>query len=159
LRVELDALRTLEPHPVLELADDNTFVGTRPLEPFFEALASSEARYFTEVDWRIGERPEVLAGLARSGCVQGLVGLESLVFRHPGMGEKQAELRRVLDAVQAIQESGVAVLACFIVGSDGESAASLDRLTQFLLESSFADIQLTLQTPFPGTALYRRLER
>jgi radical SAM superfamily enzyme YgiQ (UPF0313 family) len=159
VRAELNAVRMCADEPVLELADDNTFAGRRDPGELFEALASAKARYFTEVDWRIGERREVLAGLADSGCVQVLVGLESLVFRHPGMGLKQAELARILDAIRAIQEAGVAVMGCFIVGSDGETRQSLDRLAGFLLEAPLADVQLTLETPFPGTALYRRLAR
>src|SRR5439155_25885594 len=130
-----------------------------PAEPLLEALAESGAHYFTEVDWRIGERPDVLRGLAASGCVQVLVGIESLVFRHPGMGAKQADLGRVLDAVRAVQEAGVAVIGCFLVGCDGETRASLDRLAAFIPDSPLADVQLTVQTPFPGTALHRRLQR
>jgi radical SAM superfamily enzyme YgiQ (UPF0313 family) len=156
---ELAALRALHPRPVVELADDNTFAGARPVGPLFEALAAAGVRYFTEADWRIGERPEVLAGLAASGCVQVLVGLESLVFRHPGMGPKLTDLGRMLDAVAAIQATGVAVIGCFIVGSDGETRESLDRLVRFLQDAPLADVQLTLQTPFPGTALHRRLQR
>jgi hypothetical protein len=30
-------------------------------------------------------------------------------------------------------------------------------LTHFILQSPLADVQVTLQTPFPGTGLYRRL--
>jgi radical SAM superfamily enzyme YgiQ (UPF0313 family) len=159
LREELEAIRALAPHPVVELADDNTFAGPRDPGPLFEALAASGARYFTEVDWRVGERPEVLRGLAASGCVQVLVGLESLVFRHPGMGPKQADLARMLAAVEAIQGAGVAVIGCFIVGADGETRASLERLTSFLLDYPLADVQVTVQTPFPGTPLYRRLAK
>jgi radical SAM superfamily enzyme YgiQ (UPF0313 family) len=159
IRAELAAIAQLVPNPVLELADDNTFAGPRDPGPLFEALASVKVRYFTEVDWRIGERPDVLAALASSGCVQVLVGIESLVFRHPGMGAKQVSLERMMDAVRAIQEAGVAVLGCFIVGSDGETNESLERLLHFLLEAPLADVQLTLETPFPGTALYRRLSR
>jgi radical SAM superfamily enzyme YgiQ (UPF0313 family) len=157
LREELAAIHTIVPRPVVELADDNTFAGGRDPGPLFDALRESEARYFTEVDWRVGERPEVLRGLADSGCVQVLVGLESLVFRHPGMGPKQAELRRMMGACEAIQGAGVAVLGCFIVGADGETRDSLDRLTAFLLDCPLAEVQVTVQTPFPGTALYRRL--
>ncbi|MFO0999345.1 MAG: hypothetical protein U0936_03335 [Planctomycetaceae bacterium] len=47
------------------------------------------ARWFTEADWRIGERPEIPQGLALSGCQQVLMGIESLVFRYPGMGENK----------------------------------------------------------------------
>ena len=90
---ELVAIRAIEPRPVVELADDNTFVSRREAGPLLDALAGSGVRYFTECDWRIGEQPEILAGLAASGCVQVLVGLESLELRHAGMGPKGARLR------------------------------------------------------------------
>ena len=99
-----------------------------------------------------------MRALAASGCVQVLAGIESLVFRHPGMGPKLAEFARIQDALCAIQDAGVAVIGCFIVGCDGETRQSLGRLAQFILASDLADVQLTLQTPFPGTALYRRLQ-
>lgn len=159
IRNELNAAVEFAGDPVLELADDNTFVNDRDPEPLLDALASSGARYFTEVDWRIGERPALLRGLAASGCVQVLVGIESLVFRYPGMGPKCAELKRMMDSVIAIQEAGVAVIGCFIVGCEGETSQSLNRLTDYILECPLADVQLTLQTPFPGTALYERMRR
>jgi radical SAM superfamily enzyme YgiQ (UPF0313 family) len=157
IAAELGAIQSIDPRPVVELADDNTFAGRRTVEPLLDALAVSGARYFTEVDWRIGERPDVLDGLANSGCVQVLIGLESLELRHGGMGAKGAPLARMIDAVEAIQDTGVAVVGCFIVGADGETEASLDRLGVFLESAPMADIQLTLMTPFPGTALHRRL--
>jgi radical SAM superfamily enzyme YgiQ (UPF0313 family) len=159
LQRELAAIQKVAPRPVVELADDNSFAGERPVEPLFAALAEAGIRYFTEADWRVGERPDVLHGLAASGCVQLLVGIESLVFRHTGMGAKAADLTRVIDALQAIQDAGVAVLGCFILGCDGENRASLDRLARFLLDCPLADLQLTIQTPFPGTSLYGRLRR
>jgi radical SAM superfamily enzyme YgiQ (UPF0313 family) len=159
IQAELNAIRKIDLKPLIELADDNTFAGTRDVAELFDAFRNSRARWFTESDWRIGERREVLAGLAESGCVQVLVGIESLVFRYPGMGAKQAELDRIMDAVRAIQDAGVAVNGCFIVGADGETRESLDRLVEFVLESPLAEVQLTLQTPFPGTALHEKLKR
>jgi hypothetical protein len=159
LQRELTAVQKVTPRPLVELADDNTFAGGRPVEPLFAAFAEAGIRYFTEADWRVGERPDVLHGLAASGCVQVLVGIESLVFRHTGMGAKAADLTRVMDALEAVQDAGVAVLGCCIVGCDGETRSSLDRLARFLLDSPLADLQLTIQTPFPGTALYRRLRQ
>lgn len=156
---EIEAIKNLVPDPLLELADDNTFAGTRDFTPLFEALGGAGARYFTEADWRLGERPHLLASLAQSGCVQVLVGIESLVFRHPGMGAKEATLERVMDALARIQDAGVAVIGCFILGADGEDEASIDRLIRFLIDAPLADVQITLLTPFPGTALHRRLQR
>lgn len=159
IRRELSITQNLFPGKMIELADDNTFVGRQNVREFFDVFEEFNVRYFTEADWRIGERPDILEGLARSGCVQVLMGIESLVFRYPGMGAKATELNRILDAVEAIQESGVAVNGCFILGADGETPDSIDRLVQFILESPFAEVQITLQTPFPGTELYQRLKR
>lgn len=157
IRAEARAIAERHLAPLIELADDNTFAGDRDADAVLEPLAEIGARWFTESDWRIGERPELLQRMAQSGCVQVLVGIESLVFRYPGMGTKQAELARVLRAVDAIQSAGIAVNACFIAGADGETRASMERLTRFLEQSEFADVQVTLQTPFPGTGLRRRL--
>jgi radical SAM superfamily enzyme YgiQ (UPF0313 family) len=159
VREELAAIKQLDPRPVIELADDNTFVGRRDPEPLLVAFAHADARYFTEVDWRVGERPALVRQLAASGCVQVLVGIESLVFRHPGMGSKTAPLERVMAAIDQIQDAGVSVIGCFIVGADGETAKSLDRLASFLRQSDLADVQVTLHTPFPGTPLRTRLAR
>ena len=156
---ELEALRTIDTSPWLELSDDNTFAHRQDVEQLLQLFADANVRYFTESDWQLGEREEILRGLAASGCVQVLVGIESLSFRYPGMGAKQAELSRIMDAVQAIQEAGVVVNGCFIVGAEGETDESLDRLIAFILESPLAEVQITLQTPFPGTALYERLAR
>ncbi|MFI4915005.1 MAG: B12-binding domain-containing radical SAM protein [Phycisphaerales bacterium JB060] len=158
LRDELRAITAIDPRPSIELADDNTFALGGPHDDLLDTLGESNARWFTEADWRLGENPAVLDRLAKAGCVQVLVGLESLVHQHAGMGAKKTEMPRMLDAVRAIQAAGVAVIGCYIVGSDGENEASLDRLIEFLHHDPCADAQVTLQTPFPGTALRRRLE-
>lgn len=159
VEAELAAIRALDPRPVLELADDNTFAGRREPGPLLDLLARAGARWFTECDWRLGERPDVLARLAASGCVQVLVGVESLASTYPGMGRKAADLPRVLAALEAIEQAGVAVNACFVVGADGETPASLARLADLLDRTTFSEVQITVQTPFPGTPLRARLAR
>ena len=156
IRAELEAIARVDPHSTIELADDNTFAGGRDQCELLTVLGQSGIRYFTESDWRIGERDDVLAQLADSGCVQVLVGIESLVFQHRGMGHKLADLTRVIDAVENIQDAGVSVIGCFIVGSDGETDESIERMAAFIEQSPFADVQITVTTPFPGSALHRK---
>lgn len=156
IAAELEALKAVQRRPYIELADDNTFAGRRDARALMNVLQRSGVRYFTEADWRIGEKAEVVEGLAASGCVQVLMGFESLVHAHSGMGAKAAQLERMIAAAERLQIAGVAVIACFMVGSDGEDEESMSRLADFLLEAPFADVQLTLLTPFPGTALFRR---
>lgn len=154
---ELEAIKTLRRRPVIELADDNTFAGRRDAGELLALLERSGVRYFTEADWRIGERPEVLERLAASGCVQVLFGVETMELRYSGMGAKRATLSRVMDAAGKIQDAGVAAIGCFVVGGDGEDYESLQALADFLQQAPLADAQLTLQTPFPGTGLHKRL--
>jgi radical SAM superfamily enzyme YgiQ (UPF0313 family) len=159
VRAELDALVERTGARYIELADDNSFLARREAKETLAALAAVGVRYFTEADWRLGERHELLAALPESGCVQVLVGVEGLAPRHSGMGAKAAPLGRIEEAIGRIQDAGVAVLACFVVGADGETWESIGALGEYLEAAPFADVQLTLQTPFPGTALHARLAR
>ena len=159
LRDEFAILNGIVRRPVVELADDNTFAGTRNQRELLGVLFDAGLRYFTESDWRIGERVDLLRDLAASGCVQVLVGIESLVHSYPGFGAKKAELCRVMAALEAIQDHGIAVVGCFVLGADGETKESIANLTQFLLDCPLADVQVTLQTPFPGSPLRKRLAR
>jgi radical SAM superfamily enzyme YgiQ (UPF0313 family) len=159
LRKEFAALTEIVQRPMVELADDNTFAGSRDQKELVGLLADAGVRYFTESDWRIGERTDLLRDLASSGCVQIVVGIESLVHSYHGFGEKRAELARVMSALDAIQDNGIAVVGCFVLGADGETTDSIKSLTQFLLDCRLADVQVTLQTPFPGSPLRKRLAR
>jgi radical SAM superfamily enzyme YgiQ (UPF0313 family) len=75
------------------------------------------------------------------------------------MGKKDTQWKRIMHAVDVIQDHGIVVNGCFIVGADGETDESIDRLSTFIAESNLAEVQITVQTPFPGTALYRRLQK
>ena len=122
-------------------------------------LSRYNVRYFTEVVWRIGKDSDFLKALADSGCVQVLMGIESLNTSYQGMGKKQAEIHEIMDAVDTIQDAGIAVNGCFIIGGDDDNRQSIDRLEEFILQSRLADVQVTLLTPFPGTALYEKLQK
>jgi radical SAM superfamily enzyme YgiQ (UPF0313 family) len=156
---ELTTLRTTDSTPWIELADDNTLAGREDWRDLLQLIEQHSVRYFTESDWRIGENVEVIEALAKSGCAQVLVGIESLAFQYSGMGKKDTQWKRIMQAVDVIQDHGIVVNGCFIVGADGETDDSLDRLSAFIAESSLAEVQITVQTPFPGTALFRRLQK
>jgi radical SAM superfamily enzyme YgiQ (UPF0313 family) len=53
----------------------------------------------------------------------------------------------------------VRVLGCFVLGLDGQGPESFDQVSEFAADSGLYDVQITMQTPFPGTELYARLQR
>lgn len=159
IATELATIRSLDASPWVELADDNTFAGRSDSMRLLEVIGAAKIKYFTESDWRIGENPELVSALSASGCVQVLVGIESLNHDYSGMGRKQPELARVADAIAALQEAGIVVNGCLIAGADGETDSTLDAMAEFVNQSELAEVQITLQTPFPGTGLYRRFKK
>lgn len=159
IRAELDAIVRIKPRAAIELADDNTFAGKRDPHEFLAAFKDCGVRWFTECDWRIGERPELLRELASSGCVQVLVGVESLSTHYNGFGAKRAPLPRVMDSLRRVQDAGVAVIGCFVVGGDEDTLETIHSLGEWLCDCELADIQITMQTPFPGTPLRSKLEQ
>lgn len=154
---ELDAISRVHPRATIELADDNTFAGKRDPVPLLDAFERSGLRWFTECDWRLGERPDILSRLARAGCVQVLVGIESLVPVYSGLGAKRSSHARIMESIARIQEHGVAVIGCFVLGSDSDTLESIQELSDWLIDAPLADVQITIATPFPGTAMRARL--
>ena len=64
-----------------------------------------------------------------------------------------------MDAIRRIQSHGITVNGCFVLGLDGQTAQAFDQVYNFVEESGLYEVQVTLQTAFPGTPLYDRLKR
>lgn len=160
---ELHEIRSIWPTPFIEFADDNTFADRRHGHALMEAMAGEHVRWFTETDISVADDESLLRKMEKAGCAQILVGLED-----PGDGTEGIELRanwkakqrpKYLDAIRRIQDRGITVNGCFVLGLDSHTPASFERIWEFIQESHLYEIQLTVLTPFPGTPLYDRLAR
>lgn len=159
---DLRALRSVRATPFIEFADDNTFVDASWGRELCEALRPERLRWFTETDISVADHPELLDAMAASGCRQVLVGLEatnSVVLS--GMEQRSDfKARRVadqIDAVRRIQSHGITVNGCFVLGLDGQGLECFEEVERFVESSGLYEVQITVQTPFPGTPLYDRL--
>jgi radical SAM superfamily enzyme YgiQ (UPF0313 family) len=119
-------------------------------------------RWFTESDISLADDPELLRLLAQSGCAQVLIGLESV--DEDALGEtdtkhwKQKRRDRYRDAIARIQDAGISVNGCFIVGFDHDGPGVFESTVDFVNTSGLAEVQVTILTPFVGTALAARLK-
>lgn len=160
---EIRSALAVTKHPFFELADDNTFVNKRWGKKLLHALIPLELNWFTETDISIADDEELLDLLADSGCRQVLIGLESpeaddLEGMDPG-NWKRKRCDRYLDAIDRIQSRGVTVNGCFVLGLDNHTPDIFERVRDFVERSGLLEVQVTVQTPFPGTPLYERLRR
>jgi radical SAM superfamily enzyme YgiQ (UPF0313 family) len=159
---EIRAVKSSWPRPFIEFADDNSFVNKRRSRDLVEEMAGEGVRWFTETDISVADDPELLSMLREAGCAEVLIGLES-----PSAGsldgvelKRNWKLRQIegyREATTRIQEHGVAVNACFILGLDGDGPEIFEAVESFVDETKPFDVQITVQTPFPGTPLYERL--
>jgi radical SAM superfamily enzyme YgiQ (UPF0313 family) len=161
---DVQAILRHAPDAFLELADDNTFVDPEWGLRLCRALEPLGVRWFTETDLSIADHPELLRALARAGCRQVLIGLESPDRAALEGVELRSDFKArradgAADAVRRIQEHGVSVNGCFVLGLDGHDRSVFPRVLELAEDIGLYDVQVTVMTPFPGTPLCERLQR
>jgi radical SAM superfamily enzyme YgiQ (UPF0313 family) len=161
---EIHTIKTLWKRPFIEFADDNTFVNKVHSKELLRALAKEHVRWFTETDLSVADDVELLSMLRDAGCAEILIGFESATFAGlDGMEQrtnwKAKRVEDYLGAIRKIQNVGVRVNGCFILGLDGSGPESFQEVWDFVRKSELWDVQITVQTAFPGTPLYSRLKR
>lgn len=159
---ELDRVLALWPHPFIELADDNSLVHRDYWLELLPEIARRDIRWFTETDVSVGEDDALLDLLRESGCAEVLIGLESPVADGLDGVETRANwklkrLPRYQAVLRNIQEHGIRVNGCFVLGLDGQGPDIFDHVRAFVRDADLFDVQLTVLTPFPGTPLHARL--
>jgi radical SAM superfamily enzyme YgiQ (UPF0313 family) len=160
---EIHAIKKVWAEPFIEFADDNTFVNKRHSRELMRALAPERIRWFTETDVSVADDPELLKLIHDAGCAQVLIGLESptsdgvsgVELRHDWKKGRAASYR---EAIDRIQSAGITVNGCFVLGLDTDGPEVFDAVAEFVEDSGLAEVQITVQTPLPGSALYDRLK-
>lgn len=159
---EIHRIKEFWKHPFIEFADDNTFADKKHGRELVRALIPEGLRWFTETDVSIARDPELLAMMKDAGCAQILVGLESpRASGLAGVERKSDWKARQCDdykrAIATIQDAGITVNGCFVLGLDGTDTTSFEAVYDFVRETGLYEVQVTLMTPFPGTPLYDEL--
>ena len=100
--------------------------------------------------------------MREAGCAQVLIGLESpsaaaLDGVETRRNWKLTKLAGYKEAIARIQDRGIAVNGCFVLGLDGSTVEDFAAVRRFVEESGLYEVQITVVTAFPGTPLYRRL--
>lgn len=159
---EIAAIQDLWPHPFVEFADDNTFANKRHGHALMDAMRGCGFRWFTETDVSLASDSALLAKMKQAGCAQVLIGFED-PWDVGGLelkaDWKSRQAASYLESIKRIQDHGITVNGCFVLGLDSHGPDVFDRYWDFIRESNLFEVQLTFLTPFPGTPLYDRFAR
>ncbi len=108
--------------------------------------------------------PDVLKYAKKAGCTSVFIGFESLNEESLKEIQKTRNLKigvnHYKDVIQKIHDYGIGlIIGSFVLGHDNDSIDIFKRTTDFILESKLDASQISILNPFPGTRLYKRLEK
>lgn len=122
-----------------------------PLKKIWGGLATME----------IARDDEMLSLAAKSGCRGLLLGIESVTpetIRRMGKGRLNFP-GSYYEEIKKIHGAGIAINGCFVFGHDGDDKSVFERTVEFIDRAAIDLPRFAMATPFPNTALYRKLKR
>lgn len=99
---------------------------------------------------------EMAGALRSAGCHQVMVGIETgseLIMRSI---HKVIKKDRYAEMVRIAHAHGLEVRSGFIIGSLGETWETMEESLQFAIDLDVDFFQLSISTPYPGTALFKQ---
>jgi radical SAM superfamily enzyme YgiQ (UPF0313 family) len=125
----------------------------------FEALIPLRVQWYGLATVHLGQDPELLSLAQRSGCKGILMGLESISRENLRASKKGFNSpERYQELVAALHRHGIALQGCFVFGLDHDTPEIFLETARFAVEARIDLPRFAVVTPFPGTALYKRLE-
>jgi len=163
---ELDTLRKLGWRNEVFIVDDNFIGNSKQALQLTLALTGWQKEhgrpfsFYTEASIDLADRAELMASMVEANFMYVFIGIETPSAEALKGSKKFQNLRHDnLTQVRTIQESGLWVLAGFIVGFDSDDETIFDRQLAFIEQTGIAWAMAgVLQAP-PTTALYDRMKK
>jgi radical SAM superfamily enzyme YgiQ (UPF0313 family) len=125
----------------------------------FEALIPLKVQWFGLSTTLLAHDKPLLELAARSGCSGLLMGFESITPENLKQARKgfnsPDEYRQLVDM---LHHHGITLMACFTFGMDYDTPDVFHKTAQFAVDAHIDLPRFAIVTPFPGTALYQRLD-
>ena len=148
------------------IVDDNIIgAGPRCIRRSFELfdrLKGCGKEWAGQTCLNIVEHDGLLKSASDAGAKAFLIGFESLDEATIKSMNKSVNLRpntkNFKDAISKIHDNGIAVIGCFIFGADTHDKDVFEKTVEFVLNAQIDAVQFSVNTPLPGTKLFKRIE-
>ena len=125
----------------------------------FEAMIPLKLKWAGLSTSLLARDEQLLDLCARSGCIGLLVGFESI--SHSGLKELHKGFNSpelYAEWIDRFHSYGIAINGTFVFGIDDDTPEVFEKTAQFVIDTGIDLPRFAILTPFPGTALYERLE-
>jgi radical SAM superfamily enzyme YgiQ (UPF0313 family) len=138
--------------------DDNLTANRPYVKELLEAMVPLKRWWLTQASMDIAKDGELLDLMARSGCIGVFFGIESFGGESlKAANKRQNRVDYYRECIEAVHKRGIAVMAGFIAGFDGDTPQSIEAMAHRLYEIGVDVPFLSVLTPYRGTPLYDRL--
>ena len=156
-----DALAEIErlPGRHLYFLDDHLFGNARFASELFEGMRGMGRLWQAAGTVQSVLRPRLLEQAVAAGLRSLFVGFETLNTKSLRAQRKYQNLRRDYGAaVRRLHGLGVMVNGSFVFGMDEDDPSVFERTVEWAIEQGIETATFHILTPYPGTALYQRME-
>jgi len=157
-----DALAEIDrlPGRHLYFLDDHLFGDMRFASALFDGMRGMRRVWQAAATVQSVLRPGLLERAAAAGLRSLFVGFETLSAANLREQGKLQNLNRDYDAaIRRLHEHGVMVNGSFVFGMDGDDPDVFERTVDWAISQGIETATFHILTPYPGTALYDRMER
>lgn len=158
----IDEVKSLRhKNKIFFFVDDNFAGNIKTAKPLLRELAKLKVRWITQMSINAAHDEEFLSLLSTSGCMGVLIGFESLNPENLRSMKKNFNMMKggYEVAMRNLHRFNIRVYATFVFGYDHDNPQSFQDSVEFAIEQRFYIAAFNHLTPFPGTALYQRLEQ
>jgi radical SAM superfamily enzyme YgiQ (UPF0313 family) len=156
-----DALAEIErlPGRHLYFLDDHLFGNRRFAEALFDGMAGMGRVWQAASTVDAILRPGLLEKAVAAGLRSMFVGFETINAGNLAEQRKRQNIGQDYAAVtRRLHDAGVMVNASFVFGMDGDGPDVFDRTVAWGVEHGLETATFHIMTPYPGTALFRRMD-
>jgi radical SAM superfamily enzyme YgiQ (UPF0313 family) len=142
------------------LVDDNIFVDIPKATELFEALIPLRISWSCQVSIDVARDHALVRLMQRSGCINALVGFESLNRDNLIQMRKAWNLKYhdYQTSIKVFQDAGIMIYGTFVFGYDHDGPDAFDEAVDFAIRNKFYLANFNPLTPTPGADLYRQLQ-
>ncbi|MCX6012277.1 MAG: radical SAM protein [Chloroflexi bacterium] len=156
----LKDLETLPKNEIVLFVDDNIAGNPKFAKELFRALIPRKIKWLSQCSVTIAKDDELLRLAAESGCVDLLIGFESISPASlASVGKKINKVEEYEDIIKKIHSYGIAIHGFFIFGFDADNEDVFKRTSDFARRMKLESAQFDLLTPYPGTKFHEGINK
>ena len=139
--------------------DDNLTANRPYIKELLNKIVPFRRWWLTQASMDIAKDLELIGLMKKSGCIGVFFGIET--FTRDSLldaNKKQNKIDYYKECIRTMHDHGIAVMAGFIAGFDGDTPESIVEMADRLYEIGVDVPFISVLTPYKGTPLYERLQ-